>query len=235
MVWSEINHKLDLFAGDPEPTDEATARLFPESLRIEAWNWAQRLFCTHSPRARVATATVDTGQRSLVIPTDFYAIEGILDSDNERWWWPMERHPGDIRPVDDNVFEYWIWGDKMYLEDEVLYDSQDLQMFYWAYWPEVEYTSTSETNRDNVTIVTVTVTQPNVYVPKWAELALLHLTTASCMVPHEVFSSDVNQYKIRVESGTPLHNPRMQSAVWHLDMYERLVDKVPPKRSVEVQ
>lgn len=224
-LWSDLDRKLDHFAGDIESADSSL--LFSRPLRIEAWNWAQRMFCAHTPRQRYVTATIDAGQRSIILPDDFYAVEGIYDSYNEHWWWPMRRRPGDARALDDQVQEFWLWGDKLFLEDDISYTSQDLVLYYWAYWPEVEYTEGSNE--------TVTVTQPTVYTPRWAELALMHLTVSNCMVSEEVFSSDINQYKIRVEAGTPLDNPRMQSARWHLDMYERLLDKIPPTREMVVR
>jgi hypothetical protein len=219
-TWSQINSKIDLFAG--ETTDSP---LFPEALRIEAWNWAQDLFCTHTPRQREMTAVIDSGGRSVVLPEDFYAIEGIYDSDNEQWWWPMSRNPGDVRSLDDSMLEFWLWGEKLYLEEDITFGSDDLTLLYWAYWPAVEYTTDGST---------VTITQQYIYVPRWAELALMHLCISSCMVPEEIFSSDINQYKIKIESGDPLDNPRMQSAKWHLEMYEKLTDKHVPARMVEV-
>lgn len=225
-IWGQINHKMDLFAGDPEPEIATDVRLFPENLRIEGWNWAQRLLCQHTPRQRKVVATVDTGNRSVLLPSDFFAIEGLYDAGNSRWWWPMHRRPGDVRYDDDNVLEFWVWDDKLFLESDVDYETPDLELLYWAYYPDVEYT---EDGGD------VTVTQKQIYTPHWAELALLHMTVASCMVPHEVFSSDISQYKIRVESGSPMDNPRMQSAQWHLQMYERLIDKCPPAKFSGVQ
>lgn len=219
-TWSQINSKIDLFAGETSDSP-----LFPEALRIEAWNWAQDLFCVHTPRQREMTAVIDSGGRSIVLPEDFYAIEGIYDSDNEQWWWPMSRNPGDVRLMDDSMLEFWLWGDKLYLEKDIAFGSDDLTLLYWAYWPAVTYT---------IDGTTVTVAQQYVNVPRWAELALMHLCISSCMVPEEIFSSDINQYKIRIESGDPLDNPRMQSAKWHLEMYETLTAKHVPARLVEV-
>ena len=94
-TWTGVNRKIDHFVGDFEGDTELT---FSEALRIEAWNWAQDILCAHTPRQREITAEIDTGQRAIILPSDFYAIEGLYDSDKERWWWPMRRRPGDRRP-----------------------------------------------------------------------------------------------------------------------------------------
>ena len=225
-TWTEINRKIDWFAGDEEPEDPDIKRLFPEGLRIESWNWSQDVFAHHTPRQREMIAEIDTGNRSIILPSDFFAIEGLYDSSEEQWWWPMRRRPGDLRSPDDSVLEFWLWSDKLYLESDVTYTGDNLTLLYWAYWPQVEYTE-SATGQ-------ITVTQQHVYVPRWAELALMHLTAASCMVPLEIESSDISQWRIRFESGDPLDNPRMQSSKWHLSQYERLLEKFPPARVTEI-
>jgi len=167
------------------------------------------------------TLVVNTGQREAVLPGDAFAVDRIYDSNEERFWRPAHFRPGDIRYADDELPEYWVQGDRLYLEDTLEYDQTDLTLYYWAYYPQVECTYDDDNEIENVT-------QGVIYTPKWAELALTHLTTASCMMPLEIFSADLNQYKIRVESGNPLQNPRMQSCNFHLQWWNMLIDRVSP-------
>lgn len=218
-TWTEVNRKLDLFLDDAERT--GASQVFPVSLRVEAWNWAQRTFCHHTPRQRSRTLEIDAGQRAGIVPADCFAIHGIYDSDRERWWWPVDLLPGDIQYTDDDVAEYWIWGNELFLDDEISYSSTDLTLYYWAYWPDVEY---------SVSDSTLTYIQEQIYVPTWSELALVHLTTATVLMPMELFAADINEYKIRVDSGTPLHNPRAQSADFHLRWWHHILDMFPPAR-----
>jgi len=216
-TWTRVDAKLDLFLDDAERT--GASRTYPVALRVEAWNWAQRVLVHHTPRQRSMVLEIETGQRGGILPEDFYAMHGIYDSDREQWWHIIDTFkPGDIRYTDDDVPECWFWGDELFLEDEISYGSTDLTLYYWAYWPEVE-------------LVDSLYEQEQIYVPRWAELALVHLTTATALMPMELFAADINEYKIRVDSGTPLHNPRAEAADFHLKWWHRLLDLFPPARS----
>ena len=230
-TWTRIDRKLDLFLDDAlrlGADGEPKSRLFPVPLRVEAWNWAQGVLCYHTPRARTMTLVVEEGKREAVLPPDLFAVEGIYDSDREKWWRPTHFLPGDIRYTDEELPEYWRFGNRLYLEDTIKYASTDLALYYWAYWPDVEYELDDDDNIDYYT-------QEQVHTPRWAELALCHLTTATCMMPLELFASDINQYKIRVEAGTPLDNPRAQSANFHLLWWNTLIDLFPPARGSAVE
>jgi hypothetical protein len=230
-TWTKVNTKLDLVLYDApryNAAGELVTPLFSEPLRIECWNWAQRVLVHHTPRACSMTLVIETGEREAVLPDDFFAMQGIYDADNERWWSPVAWQPGDIRYADDKLETYWAFGDRLYLENTIEYSATNLTMYYWAYFPDVEYTLDDDGNVENLT-------QEILYTPQWAELALVHLCTATCMMPGEVFAADINEYKIRVDSGTPLHNPRKESAYFHLDMWHRLIDMFPPARRGEVR
>jgi len=220
IYWQGVNAKLNLFL------DDTDGRQFAIPFRVDAWNWAQRAFCAHTPRAKSCTLQIDAGKRSALLPSDFFAIDSIYDRDSEVWWRSMRKRPGDVMYTDEDINEFWVWGDHVHLETSVEYTAYDLTMYYWAYYPEVEY---KEENDELV------YTQAEVWIPEWAELALVHLTTATLMMPGEVFSADINQFKIRVESGTPVMNPRADSTKFHLWWYMTLLDMYPAARKSVVQ
>ena len=225
-TWAKINGKLDQFLDDApryNAAGELTPPLFEEPLRIESWNWAQRVLVHHTPRARTMTLVLETGGREAVLPEDFYALQGLYDASNERWWRPVDWEPGNVRYADDDSERYWVFAGRLYLEDTVDVDSTDLTLYYWAYYPDVEYTTDDDGKVD-------TYKQDRIHTPFWAEPALGHLTACNCEFPKEIFAADINQYKIRVDSGNPLQNPRQQSALHHLDMWNRLIGLFPPVR-----
>ena len=226
VTWTKVNSKLDQFLDDAPRYNAAgdlITPLFVEVLRIESWNWAQRILVHHTPRARTMSLVLEESEREAVLPDDFFALQGLYDADNERWWRPVDWEPGDVRYADDDSERYWIFAGRLYLEKDVDVDSTDFTLYYWAYYPDVEYTVDDDGNVDAYK-------QDRIYTPRWVEPAMGHLTTVHCMMPKEVFASDINQYKIRVDSGNPMHNPRQQSALHHLDMWNRLISLFPPAR-----
>lgn len=210
--WTELNSRLDLFLGDTTDT-------YSEPLRIEAWNWAQDVFVSHTPRAMASTMVFDTGGREAILPDDFYMVRSIYDSGNERFWSPIEHGPGMIRLTNEDRLQYWTFGNRLFLESIKSVAATDLTLYYWAYYPKIEY------SEDSSGVVTIEAGQ--VLTPRWAERALCHLTASGIMMPLEIEASNLNNYRIRIESGNPEHNPRAQSAEFHLRWYLELVGRFP--------
>jgi len=228
-TWAELMQKLDWFLGDSIEDDEVDSdRTFPEILRIESWNWAQNLFCAHTPMARRTPLRIEEGGREALLPPDFYEIEGVYDAENSRWWWPMRRRPGDVREVDDDVLEFWIRGDRMFLESEIAYSNNDITLHYWAYYPSVEYVEVTIEPDEGDPYIIPDVRKDSVLTPQWAETALFHLAAANCLQPSSIVASDINQWDIKIDSGTPLMNPRGDQAKRHLWWYDTIVNRYPP-------
>ncbi len=236
-TWTQINQKLDLFMED-EPKKDADGglrpRMFPESLRIEGWNWAQRVLCAHTPVQRTVKLVIDKDHRTGILPEDFFAVEGIYDRQEQQWWWPMRRRPGDVRYEDDSLCEFWVWGGKLFLEDDVPYDSDRLTLHYWAYYPDIAYDVGAENlGTDQQPVYGIELKQKQVHTPRWAEVALLNLVCAFCFTPASIQAADVNEWKISVDSGNPLQNPRAQQAREHLFWYHAILEKFVPARGAE--
>lgn len=226
VTFSSLQTKLDRFADDELTTDasgDAEERRFTLPSRIDSWNWAQRYFVHHTPRQRSCTLEIDTDGRSAVLPDDFFEVYGIYDSYEETWWHRTSFKPGDYRALDDDTLEYWVWDGAIILETDEDHGTDDLTLYYWAYWPDVEF-SVGDTDED------ITYEQESVYTPKWAELALVHLCIAWCWQPMAITANDINEWRIRVDSGTPMHNPR-QAAAWdHYKWYNAILGHVPEAR-----
>jgi len=228
-TWAELMRKLDWFLGDSiEASENDSDRTFPEILRIESWNWAQNLFCAHTPLARQTHLNIEEGGREALLPPDFYKVEGLYDADNSRWWWPMRRRPGDVREADDDVQEFWIRGDRMFLESEIEYTDNELTLHYWAYYPKVEYVGVLNEPDEGSPYTTPDVRKDSILTPQWAELALCHLTSANCHQPGSITASDINQWDIAIDSGTPMMNPRAEQAKLNLWWYDTIINRFSP-------
>ncbi len=218
-AFSVLQSKLDYFLDDEFQAGQS--RRFPLPVRIHGWNWAQRFFVNHTPLQKSLVLNINEGGRTADLPNDFFSVKGLYDSEEEYWWSKLEIQAGGYREIDSDSAQYWIWNDVINLERQLLEDSEDLKLYYWAYYPDLEFTI-GDDDED------ITYTQGDVYTPKWAEVALMHLTTAFCWHPGSVLASDINQWRINVDSGTPMHNPRAAAAVSSLWWYNELVNKVHP-------
>lgn len=231
-VFSDLQTRIDWFADDALQEDaggEAQARAFPLPLRIDGWNWAQRVFVQHTPLQESVTLTINEDGRSADLPDDFLDVYCIYDEDEERWWREMAVRSGGYRDPDSDVLEYWIWGDTLNLEYDLDTDDDHLTLYYWAYYPEIEY-SIGEDDDGDEDPNDITYSQEEIYTPDWAEPALIHLMVAYCWQPGSIQASDINEWRIMVDSGTPMHNPR-QAAAWdHYRWYNDLMAQVEPAR-----
>jgi len=230
-TWTAVDQKLDVFLNDPlAQNDDGTYRVqtYDRRLRINSWNWAQDIFVHHTPMQRRLTLTMRSGNREAILPEGWYAVEGIYDPDEGQWWMPMSRRPGYHQAEDETVLEYWVWDNRLYLQDSV---SRDLVLYYWAYWPALEYTVGDNIGRENAPVYDIAMKAEQILVPRWAEIAMIHLTCASCLVPGAIEASDINQWKVWIDAGNPEHNPRLQQAWYHMQMYDNIMTRVPPAYS----
>ena len=219
-TWEELNSKLDYYLSDEG--DDSGDHTYTQAHRIASWNWSQRMLVWHTPRSVSMPLSVDTDERSAILPPDFLGVWRIYDSDAQRWMTPM-RSPqqGSVRYDDDELSQYWVWGGKLRFERSVTINSGDIVLHYWAYWPEVEYTTDSEGE--------IVMTANEIVPPPWSILPLCHLTAANLLVPAAIQAARIRQWNIRVDSGNPLNNPRAQQAREHLYWWATLLAMVPPK------
>lgn len=221
--WAKIDLKLNVFLKDMPltQTGEARERSYTQPQRLSAWNWAQRKLAMHTPQEKIVYPTIDADGRSAILPPDLLGIRQIYDADEKRWMRPKPARStkaGSIRYDDDDLAQFFLWGGKLYFEQEID-ASHALTMYFWAYWPEVLYEMDGET---------LVLTQDKIFTPPWAELALCHLTAATCLIPGAIDAAIQRQYNIRIDSGTPLDNSRAAMAHEHVWWWNYLVDSVPP-------
>lgn len=223
-TWAEITTKLDSFLDDAVRTqpDGSIKYTFPIALRVYSWNWAQNILARHTPLQKTIDLSVESGGRAATLPSDLFQVYRIYDSAADKFMRYKRWKPGDYRIDDEDLPEYWVWNNQLLLEKDA--SSTTLTLYYWAYYPPVDVVQDANGND---------VGQGSVLIPKWAELPMLHLTTASCMNPGEVEASDLNQYKSRLEAGTPVHNPRAESVLFHLEMWNTMLSWYPPLVGVD--
>lgn len=222
-TWQEINRRLDIFLNDDPFKVEVGGEVndtYPERQRLLAWHDAQRMLVWHTPRQRKTTLTIDRDTRSAILPSDLLDVWRIYDADEQKW---LVRHQyqkqGGIRYDDDDLDSFWIWGRTLWLNKEVSVGSQDLTLYYWAYWPEVIYELDDEGD--------VSLRQEEILVPPWSILPLCHLTAATCFQPGAVQAAEIRTWNIKIDSGVPIQNSRASQAREHLWWWNTLLGSVP--------
>ncbi len=216
-TWDEIAVRLDWMleeAGNPDPTSKKAE--FPVVGRITAWNWAQDIFSTHTAAQKVVNLLV-TG-RSAEAPADLVDLSMIHDVTNGVFYSRAEFHYGGVRLTTSQSNSYWKWGNTLYFE-KTLKPSDNLVLYYWAKWPRITYTVNDDSK--------IVITQPEISIPEWAELPLVHLTCATLMVPKAIQEAINADYKIRID--LPVGEPRAMQAREHLWWYHELMGKHAPQ------
>lgn len=217
-TWESINPKLNYFLGDKDPDGDGTYT-YDQPMRIASWNWSQRFVALHTPRSRTSGLAVETDERSAVLPSDFLAVWRIYDAGETRWMRPMRKpEPGTVRINDGELSQYWTWGGKLLFERTVDIGDADIALYYWAYYPEVEYETVDSSIR---------MTQNEILLPPWSVLPCAHLTAANLLVPGAIQAARIRNWNIRIDSGVPTDNTRATQAREHLFWYDTLMSYVP--------
>ncbi len=219
-TFDEINTTLCLFLDD-NPEGGETKYQFPLPLRIIGWNWAQGVFQTHTMREMTTRLSVAEGGRSAVLPSDYLLMALVYDRNNERTYIRRTFAEGGFRNELGDNFAYWTWGGKLRFDRPV---TEQVDIEYYASWPKITYNLNNEGK--------VVYVQGDVLVPEWSHFALAHLTAAVVLQPPAITAAMSNEYKIKIDSGTPLDNPREQQARAHMWWYNDLIGNFQPQERV---
>jgi len=218
--WTDVNARLDEFLDDTGLDQAGASATFEYAVqqRIAAWNWAQRMLVSHTPRQVTSVLTMNSDGRSAELPDDFYDVYRVLHLEDEIYLRPYGvPASGSRRAKTSENNYYWSWGRRLIFERDVT--TGDIELYYWAYWPEVEY---------RVDNSTVTILSQEIAVPSWAVLPLCHLTAATCLQPGAIQAARTRQWNIEVDSGNPVQNSRASQSQEHLFWWNALLSKVPP-------
>jgi len=200
--------------------DDADEAEYTQVEKIWAWNAAQRHFAVHTSRQRVTEGvTIESSGRAIVLPDDFFAMGRLYDPVDEKYWsMSTVFEPGAYEVRDGNDPLWTHWGNRLILGDEIS-ASNSMEMWYYAYWPEIEYQTVASV---------VTIVQENITVPRWAETALLYLAGAFLLYPKSIQAAMVRQWNMMIDSGNPMMNPRLQEAWDKYKWYTELISHYAP-------
>lgn len=201
-TWGDLTAELDTLM------DDETKTSYPESLRIAAFNRALEYFAvTHTALLRTVTASASAYAEGALIgfPADFLELPGggvqIASSDRFTWLEPAAISPGDYVSGDG----YMVMAAGVYLHNAAI---RDARLWYYGFYDRVS----SEASVINV--------------PPWAEWAVLNLAISNCMYPLMVGQSNLRQFQMKREAGSPEDNPPRVQAMYHFRIYSEIVNRV---------
>jgi hypothetical protein len=114
-----------------------------------------------------------------------------------------------------------VWGNSLHFEAAI---TSKLELYYYGYWPDVVWRV-----GDNEQVELV---QEQVFIPKWAELPLAHLTAATLLQPGAIESARNRENTTRMDSGKPTDNARALQAREHLWWYHELLGQHPAQARI---
>ena len=137
--WTEIYERLDYFLNDTgEAGGQPVDRQHSDQMRIFSWNWAQDVFAEHTARERESTLVIDKDSRSAILSEDCFEVAMIYDAAESLIYTPAKFQFGGTRYDDSDDYNFWVWGNTLYLGRSVSH-TEKLTLNYYAYWPDVEF------------------------------------------------------------------------------------------------
>lgn len=180
---------------------------YPDELVLDAIQAAFDEILPWIPKKAIASLSTSGATQSL--PVDFYAAEAVLD-DN-----------GDTLPR-VRLLEGEYFGSSMETNGWLLFPSGSITfsetpsaaytLYYLAHWTKPD----TSTNDDD-----------ELEIPDYAVVPVSFYAAAYCVIPDAVSITEVTQWKTRVDSGNPEHNPRQQSIMFLMKLFKDSLQRVP--------
>ncbi len=199
-TWAALDAELIVMLGSAVVHDSDT--------RATWINMALRHFAnTHTARTSTQTFNGDGSTRDFELPSDYISMYSVYSEDGEMFFEPIPDIPGaawdqsaeatSVRPYS---YQEWPEG-TLHLLHAPAEQSDELALIvrYFATWPE--YGDSDGPIQ-----------------PLWCNDAILSLAIASSYVSSLSDMSFLNEFRTRVDSGNPMHNPIM-------DAYDKMIER----------
>jgi len=196
--------------------DDATESIYTDSLIYDGIEAAHYAICPWVPKMSVHTLTSGSSPHTLdtyVLPTDVFDILAIRENDTELL---LPNATLDSNSIFGSTYtddKSWIYTPDGYLTlswEET--SGNTLKLFYMASW-----TCPTYEDKDTATLE----------IPNRAILGAAYFAASHCMAAQSSGTSLIRQFNIRIDSGTPIHNPIMDSSKFLYDMFLNQMKLMP--------
>jgi hypothetical protein len=209
-TWATLESELISLLGSAIVHDSDT--------RSDWINMALRHFAnTHTALKQTATFNGDGTTRDFVLPADYISIYSVYVEQEEMFYEPISDIPGaawDIEPdpgssVRPYSYQEWPEGTlHLTFAPPTFVDGNALVVRYFGSYPEFGDSDGPSQ-------------------PVWANDAVLSLAVASSYVASLSDMSFLNEFRTRVDSGNPMHNPIIQAYDKMIERYNWLLSSHP--------
>lgn len=209
-TWAEL---------DSDFTEMLGSAITHDSDLREKWINSAMLHFANEHTARTLTVTYngDGTTRDFVLPADYIGIYSVYAEQEEMFYEPIPDIPGvawDTEPdagLSVRPFSYQEWpvGTLHFTyAPPAVTDSDAIIVRYFGRWLQFGDSD-------------------NVLPPVWAHEAILSMAVAHAYIPSFSDLSFLNEFRTRVDSGNPMHNPIIQAYNAMVQRYEYLLSSRP--------
>lgn len=208
-TWDELDTEFQALLGNAMPNNDSDTR--------EAWlNQAIRTFAAqHTARLLTVSFSGDGAVQDFALPSDMIQVYSVYSDEEEMFLEPVSESPGVA------------W-------DTEATQANSVRPIGWQEWPTgtVHLTYAPEAAADNIVVKYFGEWTPfgdsdNSLPPTWSLDAIMTLGVANALVSSLSDISFLNEFRTRVDSGNPLHNPIAQAHDSLLKRYDWLLRDIP--------
>lgn len=209
-TWAELETELIAMLGSAIVHDSDTRKRWINSAM-------QHFANQHTARTLTVTFNGDGTTRDFVLPSDYIDMYSVYAEQEEMFYEPIPDIPGvawDTEPdaglsVRPFAYQEWPVGTlHVTYAPPKLDDSDALVVRYFGHW--LTFGDSDEE-----------------LPPVWAHEAILSMSVAHAYIPSLSDLSFLNEFRTRVDSGNPMHNPIIQAYDKMIERYEYLLSSRP--------
>jgi hypothetical protein len=205
-TYNDIVGRLTRLLKDP---DQAT---YDEDICFDAITAAHRAILPWVPKLQVAVLTAGSDGDTFNLPTDVYEMQAV-QTISDYLFIPKATLAYGTARGNPNAQNDWIEAPDGYLSlSTALSENAQINLYYFAFWGEPPLATSS--------------TFP-IEVPKHAHNGMVYYAASHCLLTASLDAASIGQFKTRVDSGNPEHNPLKEMSTFYRRLFETEMKLMP--------
>jgi len=210
-TYNDLVGKVLRLLKDP---DQAT---YDEDIVYDAITAAHRAILPWVPKLQVAELTAGSDGDTFTLPSDVYEVQAVQTLSDYLFISKATLGSGTARG-NSQADNDWIEAPNGTLSLSVALSEGDLlNIYYLAYWSEPPGTGSSSFV---------------IEVPREAHNGMVYYAVSHCLLTAALDAASIGQFKTRVDSGNPEHNPLKEMSTFYRRLFETEMKLMPPYAKV---